>query len=84
MKIRVNLWLTVFLFLIMLLAGAVSSYVGYFMGSEALKVVTQPDVNSDNGNPNQKPLGGKHKGLKIIEEEKILQEVYKEINKKSK
>ena len=84
MKIRVSLWLTIFLFSIMLLSGAISSYIGYFMGSEALKVVTQPDINSDDKNPNQKPLGGKHKGLKIMEEEKILQEVYKEVNKPSR
>ena len=84
MKIRVSLWLTIFLFSIMLLGGAISSYIGYFMGSAALKVVTQPDINSDNDNPNQKPLGGKYKGLKIIEEEEILQEVYKEVNKPSR
>ena len=66
------------------MGGAISSYIGYFMGSQALKVVTQPDINSENKNSNQKPLGGKHKGLQIIEEEKILQEVYNEINKKSR
>ena len=81
MKIRFSLWLTIFLFSMMLVASAISSYIGYFMGSEALKVVTQPDMNSDE-NSNQKPLGGKHKGLKIIEEEKVLQEVYNEVNKK--
>jgi len=82
MKIRVSLWLTLFLFLMMLLASAASAYIGYFMGSEALKVVTQPDINSDNKNLGQKPLGGEHKGLKIIEEKTILQEVYNEVNKK--
>jgi hypothetical protein len=64
-----------FLFLMMLLASLASSYIGYFMGSEALKVVTQPDINSDNQDLNQKPLGGRHKGLEIINEEKILQQV---------
>ncbi|MEO0925362.1 MAG: hypothetical protein AAFR63_02060 [Cyanobacteria bacterium J06631_6] len=82
MKIRVNLWLTIFLFLMMILASIASSYIGYFMGSEALKVVTQPDINSDSQSANQEPLGGKYKGLKIIEEEQILREVYKVINKK--
>ena len=81
MKIRVSLWLTVFLFGLMLLASAASSYIGYFMGSEALKVVTQPDVNSDD-NSAGKPLGGKHKGLKIIEEEKILRKVYDQVNRR--
>jgi hypothetical protein len=80
MKIRVKLWLTIFLFLMMVLASVASSYVGYFMGSEALKVVTQPDINSDNQDPNQKPLGGRHKGLEVINEEKILQQVSDIVN----
>ena len=80
MKIRVNLWLTVLLFLMMLLAGAASSYIGYFIGAEALKVVTQPEVNSRDKTLNQKPLGGKHKGLKIIKEEDILRKVYNLVN----
>jgi membrane protein YqaA with SNARE-associated domain len=83
MKIRVKLWLTIFLFLMMVVASLASSYIGYFMGREALKVVTQPDVNSDNKNLSQKPVGGKHKGLKIIEEKKVLQEVYDMVNQKS-
>jgi hypothetical protein len=82
MKIRVKLWLTIFLFLMMLTASLASSYIGYFMGSEALKVVTQPDVNTDNKNLNQKPLGGEHKGLEIIKEEEVLQEVYDIVNQK--
>lgn len=80
MKIRVKLWLTIFLFSIMLLASLASLYIGYFMGSEALKVVTQPDINSDNQDLDQKPLGGRHKGLKIIEEDKILQQVSEVLN----
>jgi hypothetical protein len=82
MKIRVKLWLTIFLFLMMLSASLASSYIGYFMGSEALKVVTQPNVNTDDQNLNQKPLGGKHKGLEIIKEEQVLQEVYDIVNQK--
>ena len=81
MKIRVNLWLTIFLFLMLLIASAASSYIGYFMGREALKVVTQPDVNSERDSA-QKPLGGEHKGLKIIDEDQILREVYDVVNKK--
>lgn len=75
MKIRVNLWLTVLLFLMMVLAGAASAYIGYFMGSQALKVVTQPEIDSRDNTLNQKPLGGKYKGLKIIQEEDILKKV---------
>lgn len=85
MKIRVNLWLTVFLFLMMLTGGIASAYVGYFMGREALKVVTQPEVEL-NGDitRNQRPLGGKHKGLKIIDEKTILTKVYNLIHGKNK
>ncbi|WP_036800565.1 hypothetical protein, partial [Pleurocapsa sp. PCC 7319] len=83
MKVRVNFWLTIFLFLMMLLAGVASSYVGYFMGREALKVVTQPDINSEDTS-SQKPLGGKHKGLKIIKEKDILTKVYNLTHSKNK
>ncbi len=84
MKIRVNLWLTIFLFLMMLLAGLASSYIGYFMGSEALKVVTQPDINSSDKTMKEAPVGGKYKGLKIIKEEDILKKVYNLINDKDR
>lgn len=84
MKIRVNLYLTIFLFLMMLLGGIASSYIGYFMGREALKVVTQPDVTSENNTQNQEPLGGKHKGLKIIKEKDILVQVYNLTNSKNR
>ena len=82
MKIRVNLWLPILLFLMMLIAGAGSAYIGYFMGREALKVVTQPEIDSDN-NLNQKPLGGKHKGLKLIKERDVLVNVYNIMNAKN-
>ena len=82
MKMRVNLWLTTVLFLMMLIAGVGSAYIGYFMGREALKVVTQPEVNSDN-NLNQKPLGGKYKGLKLIKEKDVLVNVYNSIDAKN-
>ena len=83
MKVRVNFWLTIFLFLMMLLAGLASSYVGYFMGREALKVVTQPDINSEDVS-RDKPLGGEHKGLKIIKEKDILTNVYNLTQSKNK
>ena len=82
MKIRVNLWLTVFLFLMMLIAGLASSSVGYFMGREALKVVTQPEISTEGGNRDQKPKGGEHKGLKIVKEQDILVKIYSLVNAK--
>lgn len=83
MRKRVNLWLPILLFLMMLMAGSGSAYIGYFMGREALKVVTQPEIDSDS-NLNQKPLGGKHKGLKLIKERDILVNVYNIVNAKNK
>ena len=77
MKIRVSFWLTLLLFLMMLSGGIASSYIGYFMGREALKVVTQPEINSEGSGKNQEPLGGEHKGLKIIKEQDILTKVSK-------
>ena len=68
----------------MLLAGVASSYIGYFMGREALKVVTQPDVSSDDDTRRQEPLGGKYKGLKIIKEEDVLGRVNAIVNAKNK
>lgn len=79
MRIRLNLWLTILLFIMMISGGLASSYIGYFMGREALKVVTQPDINSDDIAKNQKPIGGEHKGLKIIKEQDILTKVYKQM-----
>lgn len=79
MKIRVNLWLTILLFIMMLSGGVASSFIGYFMGREALKVVTQPEISSDNIAKNQKPLGGEHKGLKIIKEQDILTKINNKI-----
>ncbi|BAZ45300.1 hypothetical protein NIES4102_23200 [Chondrocystis sp. NIES-4102] len=83
MKIRVNLWLTIFLFVMMVLAGIASTCMGYFMGREALKVVTQPDINFDNNTKNQKPVRGEHKGLKIIKEQDILVQMYNIVNAKN-
>ena len=34
------------LLLMMLVGGSASAYIGFLMGTEALKVVTQPDSNS--------------------------------------
>lgn len=84
MKRRVNLWLTICLFLMMLLAGTASSFIGYFMGRQALKVVTQPEASSDDDTRRQEPLGGKYKGLKIIKEEDVLRRVNAIVNAKNK
>ncbi|MEM8832575.1 MAG: hypothetical protein AAGE96_25035 [Cyanobacteria bacterium P01_G01_bin.19] len=84
MKIKLSLWLTVFLFFMMLAGGVASSYVGYFMGREALKVVTQPDINSVDSADQKRPLGGKYKGLKIIKEQDILVKIYNQMRAENK
>lgn len=76
MNLRVTLWLTFALLLMMLTAGGASFYIGSVIGREALKAVTQPEVNSEDQLGNKNPKGGKFKGLKIINEKDILVEVY--------
>jgi hypothetical protein len=76
MKLRFTLMLTLSLFTMMLIAGGVSTYLGFLMGSEALKVVTQPDVNLEDKPDSNKHLGGVYKGLNIIDEKDILVKVY--------
>ena len=60
----------------MISAGAASSYLAYIMGQEALKAVTQPEVNSEDTVNHKRPVGGDYKGLKIINEKEILVKVY--------
>ena len=60
----------------MLAGGTISAYVGFLMGTEALKVVTQPDTNSKEPVSKSKTQAGSHKGLKIIDEREILVNIY--------
>lgn len=80
LNLKVTLWLTLALFLMMICAGGTSFYIAADLGRKALKAVTQPEVNSEDKSGNKKPKGGKHKGLKIIDEEDILAEVYQTTN----
>ena len=82
MKLKVTLLLIFATLLMMLGAGGASAYIGYLMGREALKVVTQPDTDSEQTIDGKKPLGGSHKGLNIVEEQTILVNVYNRIHQK--
>ena len=88
MSDRINLQSTfclIFVLLLMMLAGgSASAYIGYLMGTEALKVVTQPDSNSQESVSKTKSGSGSHKGLKIIEEREILVQVYDRIYRQTK
>ncbi len=84
MNLKLTLLLIGTIILMMLAGGGASSYIGYLMGREALKVVTQPDINSGQSLDQKKPVGGEHKGLKIITEREILINVYNYIEAKKK
>ena len=75
MSWKSTLILTSALFLTMLVAGSSSAYLSYRMGEEALKGVTQPDINSDRG-LNKEKIVGNYRGLKLISEREILVNVY--------
>lgn len=82
MKLKVTLSMIFVILLMMLGAGGVSAYIGYLMGREALKAVTQPDTDSEQSINEKKPVGGSHKGLKIIKEKTVLVNVYNRIQQK--
>ena len=84
MNLKSTLLLIGILFLMMLAGGSASAYIGYLMGREALKVVTQPDISSEQSLDQKKPLDSSHKGLKIIKEREILINVYNYIESKKK
>ncbi len=67
----------------MLVAGGGSAYIGYQMGEEALKGVTQPDVNSGQSLKKDRVIG-KYKGLKLIREREILVNIYNLTHKTTK
>jgi hypothetical protein len=81
MKLKVTLSMILVILLMMLGAGGASAYMGYLMGREALKAVTQPETDSEQTNE-KKPVGGSHKGLNIIQEKTVLVNVYNFIHQK--
>lgn len=83
MKLKITISLVFVILLMMLGAGGASAYIGYLMGREALKVVTQPDTDSEQSSERKKPPGGSHKGLTIIEENTVLVDVYNHIQQNS-
>ena len=88
MSDRINLqstFLLIFVLLLMMLAGgSASAYIGFLMGTEALKVVTQPDTNSQEPVTKTKNRAGSYKGLKIIAEREVLVNVYDHIYNQTK
>jgi hypothetical protein len=75
MKTKSTVILILTLFVMMLAAGSTSAFISYLMGQQALRVVTQPEVKTDN-KLRKKPLTGPHKGLQLVDEKAVLVEVY--------
>lgn len=69
---------------IMVTAGTLSAYLGFAIGSQALRGVTQPDVTTDRKLLQQQQIDDRQKGLTIIDEKEILTEVNNQIQAKQK
>ena len=88
MKINTTVLLTLILLTLMLGVGSASGFLGFTLGSMALKGVTTPDgrplskFNSNKGNNTQE--GSRKPALAFLKEEDILQVVKSRINNKSK
>jgi hypothetical protein len=76
--------LTLAILAMMLTAGTLSAYLGFAIGSQALRAVTQPDVTTDRKSSKQQQVDDRHKGLTIIDEKEILTEVDNQIKAKQK
>jgi hypothetical protein len=83
MVLRSTFLLTLALLAMMITAGTLSAYIGFAIGGQALRGVTQPDVTTDRRLLQQK-VEGQHKGLTIIDEKEILTEVNNQIQAKQK
>lgn len=83
MKINSTAILTVTLLVLMLGAGSVSAFLGFEMGTSALKGVTTPD-----GRPTKKFLGNTNRsqklGVVLLKEDEILKTVQARIEGKTK
>lgn len=75
MKLNSTLGLTLMLLVMMLGAGSASAWWGYTLGYEALKSVTQPDVNPAKKLANSQNDSEHENGFTIVEEEEILMRV---------
>lgn len=84
MVLRSTFLLTLAILAMMLTAGTISAYLGFAIGSQALRAVTQPDVSTDRKLNKQQQVDGQHKELTIIDEKAILIEVDRQINAKQK
>ncbi|MGK7873552.1 MAG: hypothetical protein AB4426_09645 [Xenococcaceae cyanobacterium] len=82
MKFNSTVVLTFILLVMMSCAGTVSALWGFNLGHQALKSVTQPDVNPAKKLAGNKQASGKQKELTMVQEREILVRVYDRIHGK--
>jgi len=75
MKLNSTLGLTLMLLIMMLGAGSASAWWGYTLGYQALKSVTQPDVNPAKQLASSQVNSDPENGLSFVKEEEILMRV---------
>ncbi|WP_315786396.1 hypothetical protein [Fischerella sp. JS2] len=84
MKLNSTVVLTLTLLALMLGAGSVSAFLGFDIGSKALKGVTSPDSRPTTKFASAKTGNSQHGGLVLLKEEEILKTVKARIEGKSK
>ncbi|WP_414548594.1 hypothetical protein [Anabaena sp. CCY 0017] len=84
MKINSTVLLTLTLLILMLGAGSVSAFLGFEMGSSALKGVTTPDGRPTTKFPNSKTNNSQQLGVTLLKEDEILKIVKARIEGKTK
>lgn len=84
MKINSTVVLTLMLLILMLGAGSVSAFLGFEMGSSALKGVTTPDGRPKNKFPGSKSNNSQPLGVTLLKEDEILKIVKARIEGKTK
>lgn len=84
MKINSTVLLTLILLFLMLGAGSVSAFLGFEMGSAALKGVTTPDGRPTSKFPSSRTNNSQQIGVALLKEEEILKIVKARIEGKTK
>ncbi|BAZ69909.1 MAG: hypothetical protein KME28_07090 [Pelatocladus maniniholoensis HA4357-MV3] len=84
MKLNSTVVLTLTLLALMLGAGSVSAFLGFDIGSKALKGVTAPDSRPTTKFASAKSGNSQHEGLVLLKEQEILKTVKARIEGKTK
>ncbi|MBW4615315.1 MAG: hypothetical protein KME21_18965 [Desmonostoc vinosum HA7617-LM4] len=84
MKLNSTVLLTLILLTLMLGAGSVSAFLGFNLGSSALKGITTPDGRPTTKFASNKPTNSQQAGVALLKEEDILKIVKARIEGKTK